>query len=228
MRNRFDAQLAQLNVELIKMGSLCELVISNSMNGLLEDNDELLKIVEETDPEIDEKEREIETMCFKLMLQQQPVARDLRTISAALKMITDMERIGDQASDIAEIAKYIEGEDSKHHTHLKAIAESAADMVTGAIRSFVERDLDLAYEVMRSDDVVDRHFDEMREDLISMIRSGEDSPELCLDLLMIAKYCERIGDHAVNIAEWVEFAITGVHISEELRNENAKQKGEER
>ncbi|NLD11621.1 MAG: phosphate signaling complex protein PhoU, partial [Clostridiales bacterium] len=201
MRNRFDAELAQLNVELIKMGSLCELAITDAMSGLLEDKDELLKLVKETDNEIDEKEREIENMCFKLMLQQQPVARDMRTISAALKMITDMERIGDQASDIAEIAEYIEGDDSKHHTHLKSMAESSAAMVRAAIKSFVDKDLDLAYKVMKDDDIVDGHFEEMRKDLIELIRGEETSPELCVDLLMIAKYCERIGDHAVNIAE---------------------------
>jgi phosphate transport system regulatory protein PhoU len=218
MRNRFDEQLAMLNVELIKMGSLCELVISNSMKGLIDDNDEMLKLVFETDSEIDEKEREIETMCFKLMLQQQPVARDMRTISSALKMITDMERIGDQASDIAEIAQYIENDQSKNHTHIAAMAESAAAMVTDAIKSFVSKDLDLAYKVMAEDDIVDNHFDEVRNDLIELIRGKETSPERCLDLLMIAKYFERIGDHAVNIAEWVEFSITGEHTSAELRD----------
>lgn len=219
MRNRFDAELAQLNVELIKMGSLCDLAITNAMSGLLEDKDELLKLVAETDSEIDEKEREIENMCFKLMLQQQPVARDMRCISAALKMITDMERIGDQASDIAEIATFIEGDDSKHHTHLRGMAESSASMVTKAIKSFVDKDLDLAHEVMDDDDIVDNTFDEMRDDLIELIRDRKTDPELCIDLLMIAKYFERIGDHAVNIAEWVEFSITGVHISQELREE---------
>lgn len=218
MRNRFDEQLAMLNVELIKMGSLCELVISNSMKGLIDDNDEMLKLVFDTDSEIDEKEREIETMCFKLMLQQQPVAKDMRTISSALKMITDMERIGDQASDIAEIAQYIENDESKNHTHIAAMAESAAIMVTDAIKSFVDKDLDLAYKVMAEDDIVDDHFEEVRSDLIELIRGKETSPERCLDLLMIAKYFERIGDHAVNIAEWVEFSITGEHTSAELRD----------
>lgn len=227
MRNRFDEELALLNVELIKMGSLCELVIANSMRGLLEDNDELLQIVFETDGEIDEKEREIETMCFKLMLRQQPVARDMRTISAALKMITDMERIGDQASDIAEIARYIDGNESKKHTHLAAMAESSAKMVTDAIKSFVNKDLELAYKVMAEDDLVDEHFEEMRNDLIGLIRGETASPELCVDLLMIAKYCERIGDHAVNIAEWVEFSITGEHISEEIRNKKSHPKKDE-
>ena len=209
MRNRFDEQLALLNVELIKMGSLCELAISNVIKGLLDDNDELLNLVTDTDSEIDEKEREIESMCLKLLLQQQPVAKDLRTISSALKMISDMERIGDQASDIAEIAGYIEGEDAKNHTHLKHMAQAAAQMVTESIKSFVDKDLKLAHKVMKDDDVVD---------IINLIRDGGASAEFSLDLLMIAKYLERIGDHAVNIAEWVEFSITGEHLSEELRN----------
>lgn len=218
MRNRFDEQLALLNVELIKMGSLCELAISNVIKGLLDDNDELLKLVADTDNEIDEKEREIESMCLKLLLQQQPVAKDLRTISSALKMISDMERIGDQASDIAEIAEYIEGRDAKNHTHLKKMAEAAGQMVTESIKSFVDKDLELAHKVMKDDDIVDDHFDEVKTDIIDLIREGEVSAEFSLDLLMIAKYLERIGDHAVNVAEWVEFSITGEHLSEELRN----------
>ncbi|MGN0658882.1 MAG: phosphate signaling complex protein PhoU [Emergencia sp.] len=218
MRNKFDEQLALLNVELIKMGSLCELAISNAVKGLLDGNAQLLNLARESDSEIDEKEREIENMCFKLLLQQQPVARDLRTISSALKMISDMERIGDQASDIAEIAEYIEGHEAKKHTHLVCMAESASRMVTEAIKSFVDRDLDLAHKVMSDDDIVDKHFEEMKEDIIKLIRSGEVSAEFTLDLLMIAKYLERIGDHAVNVAEWVEFSITGQHISEELRH----------
>lgn len=217
MRNKFDEQLALLNVELIKMGSLCELAISNAVAGLLDDNDQLLHLAADTDSEIDEKEREIENMCFKLLLQQQPVARDLRAISAALKMISDMERIGDQASDIAEIAEFIEGHQAKEHTHLKVMAEAAAKMVTESIKSFVDKDLDLAHKVMADDDVVDAHFEEMKEDIIALIRQGEASAEVSLDLLMIAKYLERIGDHAVNVAEWVEFSITGQHLSEEMR-----------
>ncbi len=217
MRSRFDEQLALLNVELIKMGSLCELAISNVIKGLLDENNELLKLVRDADSEIDEKEREIESMCLKLLLQQQPVARDLRTISSALKMISDMERIGDQASDIAEIAGYIRGENLVNHTHLKCMAEAATQMVVEAIKSFVNRDLELAHKVMADDDIVDDHFDEMKKDIIELIRKGETGAEVCLDLLMIAKYLERIGDHAVNIAEWVEFSITGEHLSEELR-----------
>lgn len=217
MRNKFDEQLALLNVELIKMGSLCELAISNAVKGLLDDNDELLRLVADTDSEIDEKEREIESMCFKLLLQQQPVARDLRTISAALKMISDLERIGDQASDIAEIAGFIEGDRSKDHTHISAMGQAASAMVTGAVKSFVNRDLNLAHCVMKDDDIVDNHFEEVKKEIVDLIRREEASAELSLDLLMIAKYLERIGDHAVNVAEWVEFSITGEHLSDELR-----------
>lgn len=224
MRNKFDEQLALLNVELIKMGSLCELAISNALKGLMEDNDELLKLVFETDSEIDEKEREIENMCFKLLLQQQPVARDLRTISSALKMISDMERIGDQASDIAEIAGFIEGDDAKDHTHLKAMAHAASDMVTDSIKSFVNRDLALAHRVMAEDDIVDAHFEEVKQEIIDLIRKEEVKAEFSLDLLMIAKYLERIGDHAVNVAEWVEFSITGQHMSMEERMADQSEK----
>ncbi|MGI6212060.1 MAG: phosphate signaling complex protein PhoU [Anaerovoracaceae bacterium] len=218
MRKRFDEQLALLNVELVKMGSLCELVISDAIGLLFEGKRDLLRLTKETDDEIDEKEREIESLCLKLMLQQQPVARDLRIISSALKMITDLERIGDQARDIADIAQYVDPEDAKDHTHLREMAEVAANMVTKAIRSFVDKDLDLAHEVMQTDDTVDEDFSKMQGDLIEEIRNGEKKPQLLVDLLMIAKYLERIADHAVNVAEWVEFSITGVHISEELRN----------
>ena len=206
-----------LNVELIKMGSLCELAISNAVKGLLEDNRGLLKLVADTDREIDEKEREIESMCFKLLLQQQPVARDLRTISSALKMISDLERIGDQASDIAEIAGFIEGDHTKDHTHISAMGQAASAMVTDAVKSFVNRDLSLAHSVMKDDDIVDNHFEEVKKEIVNLIRKEEAGAELSLDLLMIAKYLERIGDHAVNVAEWVEFSITGEHLSDELR-----------
>ncbi len=217
MRSKFDEQLALLNVELIKMGSLCELAISNAVKGLLEDNRGLLKLVADTDREIDEKEREIESMCFKLLLQQQPVARDLRTISSALKMISDLERIGDQASDIAEIAGFIEGDHTKDHTHISAMGQAASAMVTDAVKSFVNRDLSLAHSVMKDDDIVDNHFEEVKKEIVNLIRKEEAGAELSLDLLMIAKYLERIGDHAVNVAEWVEFSITGEHLSDELR-----------
>ncbi len=217
MRSRFDEQLVQLNVELIKMGSLCELVISNAFHGLIDNNPAMLKLVADVDREIDEKEKEIERMCLKLLLQQQPVARDLRAISAALKMISDLERIGDQASDIAEIAEYIDGQRVQEYQPLKTMADAVTKMVTEAIKSYVNKDLALAHKVMADDDFVDQAFEQMKEDIVKMIREGETNAHFTLDLLMIAKYLERIGDHAVNVAEWVEFSITGEHLSDEMR-----------
>ena len=167
------------------------------------------------DAEIDQKEREIEQLCIKLLLKQQPVARDLRVISAALKMISDMERIGDQAADISEITKYIKKNENQSKVHIADMAKATGKMVTDSIDSFVKKDLPLAYSVMRYDDVVDDLFSAVRQELIGLIAEDSRNGELCIDLLMIAKYFERIGDHAVNIAEWVEFSLTGKHTSNE-------------
>lgn len=218
MRNKFDEQLEMLHTELIEMGALCEKAIDETLKVLMNGDTQTAQSIMKEDNAIDLKERDIESLCLKLLLQQQPVARDLRTISSALKMISDMERIGDQASDIAEIAGYVQNNSVVDHTHLKAMAEAATEMVVESIKSFVNRDLDLAHKVMKDDDIVDAHFDEVKKDIIELIRKGEAGAEFCLDLLMIAKYLERIGDHAVNVAEWVEFSITGEHLSEELRN----------
>lgn len=211
MRNKFDSQLEKLNLELITMGALCEDAISMSVKALLEDDDRLLEKVFATDSDIDQKERDIEAICMKLLLQQQPVAHDLRMISSALKMISDMERIGDQASDIAEITKYIKGSDVKGRIHINEMATATIKMVTDSIESFVKTDLDLARAVMVYDDKVDSLFLRIKEELVQLISDDRANGELCLDLLMIAKYLERIGDHAVNIAEWVEYSITGAH-----------------
>jgi len=213
MRNQFDGQLAQLNMELIKMGSLCELAISDAIKGLMDGNGQFLQLAQDTDREIDEKEREIERMCFRLLLQQQPVAKDLRVVSAALKMISDMERIGDQASDIAEIALHIQADAAKAEgsTHLRAMADAASAMVADAVKSFVDKDLELALKTMKADDAVDAYFDQVKEEITALIREGKAGAASCLDTLMIAKYLERIGDHAVNVAEWVEFSMTGRH-----------------
>ena len=212
MKTRFDEQLALLNVELIKMGSLCELAISNVIKGLLDGNSELLKLVRDADSEIDEKEREIESMCLKLLLQQQPVARDLRTISSALKMISDMERIGDQASDIAEILLSTDLKVEKNNKDIGVMAQAAAKMVRESVRAYVEQNMMLAKKVMTADDEVDRLFDKIRQEIIDYIaKEGGDGGEAAVDLIMVAKYLERIGDHATNIAEWVEFSITGNH-----------------
>jgi len=211
MRSRFDEQLALLNVNLIKMGNLCETAINLAVATLTENDRRLIKDVNENEQEIDGIEREIEDMCLKLLLRQQPVAKDLRMISSALKMISDMERIGDQAADIAEISKYVKDDSIKDNTHIINMGEATITMVRDAVKSFVEKDLALAYRVMEYDDVVDERFDQVKCEIVENIANNRDSAEAGLDLLMIAKYLERIGDHAVNIAEWVEFSITGNH-----------------
>ena len=206
MRNRFDEQLESLNNSLIRMGALCESAIANATKALLEGDRTLAGRAIEADSEIDQAEREVESLCLKLLLQQQPVARDLRQISSALKMITDMERIGDQASDISDITMHIRFENLRSKVHISDMAAAAIKMVTDSIDSFVKKDLELAKAVAAYDDVVDRLFIKVKDELLILIKDGDVS---CLDLLMIAKYLERIGDHAVNIAEWVQYSITG-------------------
>ena len=211
MRNKFDHQLEKLNLELITMGALCEDALSASVKGLLDDNDELCQKAVSTEEEINRKERDIESICMKLLLEQQPVARDLRVISSALKMISDMERIGDQAYDIAEIAKFIKNSNVKSRVHIKEMAAAAIKMVTDSVDSFVKKDIELARAVMDYDDKVDNLFNCIKDELVQLISEDRANGEFCIDLLMIAKYLERIGDHAVNIAEWVEYSITGTH-----------------
>lgn len=216
MRNRFDEQLEQLNVEMIRMGALCEDAISYASRALMGETN-LAEEVYKADHEIDQKERDIENLCMRLLLKQQPVARDLRQISSALKMISDMERIGDQASDIAEISAFINEHEIESRLHIRDMAEATMQMVTKSVDSFVKKDLDIAREVIAYDDVVDGLFGRIKQELIGLLSQGDvDSvmSEACVDLLMIAKYFERIGDHATNIAEWVEYSITGVHVSE--------------
>lgn len=212
MRNKFDEQLKYLNKEMTNMGNLCQQVISKAIKVTMDDGNQQLKHeVLDIDNEIDRKEREIETICMKLLLRQQPVATDLRIISSALKMISDMERIGDQASDIVELAKYVKNNDIKHNIHLDEMAQEVIKMVDESVDSFVNKDLYLARTVIISDDIVDNYFDDIKRRLIKMITETQNDGEEYIDLLMIAKYLERIGDHATNIAEWVEFSITGVH-----------------
>ena len=211
MRNKFDSQLEKLNLELITMGALCEDAISASVKGFLDDDDALCRKAVETEDEINRKERDIESICMKLLLEQQPVARDLRVISSALKMISDMERIGDQAYDIAEIAKFIKNSNVKSKIHIKDMAAAATKMVTDSVDSFVKKDVELARAVMAYDDKVDNLFNSVKDELVQLITEDKANGEFCIDLLMIAKYLERIGDHAVNIAEWVEYSITGTH-----------------
>ena len=214
MRNRFDQQLAQLNHEMIEMGALCEEVIALSSRALTEGNVTLAAKVAPLDSEIDHKEREIENLCLKLLLQQQPVARDLRQISAALKMITDMERIGDQAEDIAEIAGFLGGRQAENDGLLKKMAEAVIQMVTESVDAYVKCDIILAKKVLAADDTVDDYFARVKQSLIGKIAENPGNGEYALDLLMIAKYFERIGDHATNIAEWVIYSVTGVHKDE--------------
>ena len=211
MRSRFDEQLALLNRELIEMGSLCEEVIALASRALTEGDRELAAKVAPLDEEIDQKERAIESLCLKLLLQQQPVARDLRQISAALKMITDMERIGDQADDISEIIIYLDGRTAEYDDLLRSMARATIKMVTESVDAYVKHDTILAEKVIADDDTVDDYFEQVKRALIGKIAANPDDGEYALDLLMIAKYFERIGDHAVNIAEWVIFSITGVH-----------------
>lgn len=211
MRNKFDEQLGLLKTQLIQMGALCEEAIANATKALIDGDLALAKKAVEADAEIDQKEREIEGLCLKLLLQQQPVARDLRQISSALKMITDMERIGDQAGDISEITLLDNIKATAETKHIAEMAEATIKMVTDSIDAFVRQDPDLAKAVIDYDDVVDELFNEVKRDLIRLISEDAESGEFAIDLMLIAKYFERIGDHATNIAEWVEFSITGRH-----------------
>lgn len=213
MRNRFDRQLQLLDEELTHMGELCEVAIANATNALTEGDLEQAQAVIEADEEIDQLEKEIEGLCMKLLLQQQPVARDLRRISAALKMITDMERIGDQTSDIAEIIISSKWEKMEENLDkLTAMATGVSKMVRNSVTAYVEKDLELARTVMKDDDEIDDYFDEIRDQMIQLIREADSRDgRKIFDLIMVTKYLERIGDHATNIAEWVEFSITGVH-----------------
>ena len=211
MRSRFDEQLALLNREMIEMGARCEEVIALAAKAMEDGDVKLARQVEPLDAEIDRKERDIESLCLKLLLQQQPVARDLRQISAALKMITDMERIGDQAEDIAEIVTFLNGRHPENSALMREMARATIKMVTDSVDDFVKRDILLAEQVVRDDDTVDAYFDQVKHRLIEKIATEPSDGEYALDLLMIAKYFERIGDHATNIAEWVIFSVTGVH-----------------
>ena len=211
MRNRFDEQLMQLNRELIEMGALCEEAISVASESLLNNDRQLAAKVGPLDSEIDRKERTIESLCLKLLLQQQPVAKDLRQISAALKMITDMERIGDQAEDIAEIICSIDVYPANNSDLFQEMADATIKMVTESVDAFVKNDIIIAKKVIKDDDIVDSYFDQIKQKLIASIANDPTNGEYAIDILIIAKYFERIGDHAVNIAEWVIFSVTGEH-----------------
>lgn len=209
MRTRFDEQLNTLNQELIKMGALCEEVISLAASALKNRDDGFAAKIAPLDHLIDEKERQIESICLRLLLQQQPVARDLRQISAALKMITDMERIGDQAEDIAEILPFMNDRTLPEHIKIHEMAKATIKMVTDSVDAYVKHDISIADAVIAYDDTVDAYFTEIKTSLITLISQNPTEGEYALDLLMVAKYFERIGDHATNIAEWVIFSVTG-------------------
>ena len=211
MRENLDTQLEKLNIELIKMGALCEDAISAAVNGMLDNDIKKLEKVFSIDSDIDKIEGDIEHLCTKLILQQQPVARDLRQITAALKMISDMERIGDQASDIAEMVPYVIGHGTNSETHIEKMAKEVIRMTNESIDSFVKKDLNLARKVIKDDDIVDELFLQIKKELIELVQRDNTRGEYYMDLLMIAKYLERIGDHTTNIAEWVEYTITGKH-----------------
>ena len=211
MRSHFDGQLATLNKELTQMGAMCEEAIAAASKALITGDVKLTDKVISLDGEINRMERTIETLCLKLILRQQPVAGDLRQISAALKMITDMERIGTQAADIAEIITFLEGRTGEDCEYIRFMADAASQMVTQSIDAFVKQDVILAGAAIDRDDVVDQLFLQVKSSLIKMIAEKPTDGGYALDLLMIAKYFERIGDHAVNIAEWVTFSVTGEH-----------------
>ena len=211
MRDFFQEQLNELNRELTRMGAACEEIIALASHALTDWDEELVRKVSTIGSQIDESERTIESICLKLLLRQQPVARDLRQISAAMKMITDMERIGDQAEDIVEIVPYMNAHPDEKYPKIREMAKAAQSMVTEAVDAYVKQDLEMAQKVMAHDDVVDDYFTQVKNDIIQMIAEEPSQGEYALDLLMIAKYFERIGDHCTNIAEWVEFSVTGIH-----------------
>ena len=211
MRNLYQEQLWNLNQELIQMGAACEEIIDLAARSLAEYSRDLEEKTAQVGAVIDESERTIESICLKLLLRQQPVAGDLRQISAAMKMITDMERIGDQAEDIVDLVPKMVRGGEETYPHIREMAKAAQYMMKNAVDAYVKQDLSLAKMVMDYDDVVDSFFNQIKTDLLTLIAAKPGEGEYALDLLMIAKYFERIGDHCTNIAEWVEFSVTGVH-----------------
>ena len=211
MRDFFQEQLKELNRVLVQMGADCEDIIALASDSLTGWNEKLAKNVSTIGARIDEGYHTVENICLKLLLRQQPVARDLRVISAAMKMITDMERIGDQAEDIVEIVPFMNAHPDEKFPRIREMAKAAQAMVTEAVDAYVKQDLELARKVMAYDDVVDNYFTQIKSGIIDIIAAEPAHGEYALDLLMIAKYFERIGDHCTNIAEWVEFSVTGIH-----------------
>lgn len=211
MRALFESQLALLHQELTGMGALCEEIIGLASQALTDWDESLGKRIRLAGSGIDEKERIIEAICMKLLLRQQPVAKDLHAISAALKMITDLERIGDQGEDIAEIIPHMNSQGREAYPAIQEMARQAMTMVTDSVEAYVRRDAALARSVIDHDDIVDAYFLQIRKALIEAIAADPTRGENALDILMIAKYLERIGDHTVNVAGWVIYGITGEH-----------------
>ena len=208
MRSHFDQQLELLNRNLMEMGALCEEAIVLAARAMTDGGSEAGRITD-VDERIDKMERSIESLCLRLLLRQQPEEQDLRVVSAALKMITDMERIGDQAADIAELLPFLEGRSSDSRLRLREMGQAASRMVGAAVDAYVQRDAEGARDVQEMDDVVDQYFRDIKADLLGLITEDPTQGEYAMDLLMIAKYFERIGDHATNIAEWAVFSVTG-------------------
>jgi len=212
MRTRFEEQLTHLNNILIEMGALVEKTIADADKALIGQDVELAKKIIALDDEIDHMEQEVESLCLKIILQQQPVAGDLRLVSSVLKIATDLERIGDHATDISELTILLSDKQYlKKLEHIPQMAEATMKMVTKSIDAFVKKDLELAKEVIAYDDVVDNLFDTVKAELVDLMKENKDNSDQAIDLIMIAKYFERIGDHATNIAEWVVFSLTGMH-----------------
>lgn len=216
-RKTFEASLEDLNVELIKMGAIVENAINSAIIALKNNDDKLAKEVVDQDRVIDDMEKDIEAKCLSLILRQQPVACDLRVVSTALKMVTDMERIGDQAADIAELVMDFKS-DLKYKAieHIPAMAEAAVSMVHGAIAAFVNNDMQAAREIIKKDDIVDELFEKVKSDVSLSLQADVKNCDMDINFLMIAKYLERIGDHAENICEWIEFYETGDYKNEKL------------
>lgn len=210
MRIKFDEQLRQLNTEMIRMGNMIETAIQSSIEAFFDQDVETAQQIIKDDEFVDQEQKTIENICFQLLIQQQPVARDLRAITAAMKMVTDMERIGDHAADISELTIMMaDGSDIVKGGHIRKMTSEVVYMLLQAIDAYVERDMEKAREVIEHDDIVDNLFVEVKADLIEIMQQNKDYAEYAADLLMVNKYLERIGDHATNIAEWVIFSIEG-------------------
>lgn len=217
MKTRFDEQVDQLNAQMIEMGAMIETTIEDACAALQNADLPKARAIIEADSAVDRKEREIESLCLRMLLTRQPVAHDLRVVSSALKMITDMERIGDHAADISEITTFLDYSAAMQPEHFGAMSRAAIDMVHRAIDAYVHQDVVLAREVITSDDEVDELFMDVKRELIELLGADASRGGEALDLLMIAKYFERIGDHATNIAEWVEYSVTGLYKGEVLQ-----------